>query len=291
MPVYEQSYRRYEGEVRRRGRWWTIVAQEISILGKSRPFRMMVLAAALHFLLRLFQVIAYDTLRTQQNNPVIIALQQLQMMRVDGKMFSNFIRIQAPLMMITMLYAGAGMICSDVRNNLLEVYFAKPIRWQDYALGKFMTLVLIGLSMTGMPALLLLILHNSFVPGWKTLSETAWLALPITGFSLAVVVPCALCILAGSSLFKSQRFAAIAFFMLLFADMTLGGLLAELMNNPRYLVTAVPIAIYALGDAMFREHNVVIELAWGWCALYVAVVAGAALAIVCHKARRAEVAR
>ena len=68
------------------------------------------------------------------------------------------------LVFITIIDAGSGLICNDFRNNLMEVYFSKPLNWRDYVMGKVMTLVTIGMALSAIPTLFMALLHVLFVP-------------------------------------------------------------------------------------------------------------------------------
>jgi len=231
VPIYDQSYRSYTGTVRLRFRWLTIVKQELKVLFRQRPFVYLLILAMLHFFLRVFQVIAVDIIMQNPNNPIAMALRGLPGLRIDARMFFDFVRIQAPLVFIISLFAGAGMISDDFRNNLTEIYFSKPLTWRDYVLGKTMTLVVIGLALTAAPGIFIVVLHNLLAPSLRTIRDTYWLPGSIGLFSTVIVIPCALGILASSSLFKSQRYAGIAVFMILFADNVVAVLLAELLHK------------------------------------------------------------
>jgi len=267
-----------------------MVKQELRILFRQRPFVYLLIFAMLHFFLRVFQVITVDIIMQNPNNPITMALRGIAVLRIDAKMFFDFIRIQSPLVFVVSLFAGAGMISDDFRNNLMEIYFSKPLTWRDYVLGKTMTLVFLGLVMTAAPGIFLVVLHNLLAPGLKTVQATYWLPLSITLFSMVVVLPCALGILAGSSLFKSQRYAAIAVFMVLFADNTVAVLLQDMLHKRNYLALGLPMSINRVGEFLFGQRRTLFDLPWGWSALFIAVVCAVALWIVCRRVRRAEIA-
>ena len=290
MPIYDQTYRSYEGTLRRRFRWWTIVKQECRVLFSQRTFVILMVLALLHFLFRILQVVAYDIIRMDPNNPINAMIQGVAMLVVNDTMFYDFLRIQSSMVFLACIFAGSGMICDDVRNNLMEIYFSKPLSWFDYVLGKTMTLSCIGLLLTAAPALILVILHNILAPSWKTLQTTQWYPWAIVMFSLVIVAPCALGVLASSALLKSQRFASIAIFMILFANLAMGGILAGASNKQNYAIIAFPVAIDHLGAMLFRQRNPMLKLDWTWSALYEVVVCGVCLWIVCRVVKRAEVA-
>jgi len=292
VPIYKQTYRSYEGRMVHRFRWLIVIEQELRVLVKSRPFLLLVLVALLHIMVRLLQVVACDVVMQDPNNPLTPLLKTVQGIMVNERMFFDFLRIQAPVVFIVCLYAGSGMICNDVRNNLLEVYFSKPIRWYDYALGKSLSLVSIGFCLTALPAVFLVFLHNMLLPGehWQTLYGSYWWPAAILGFSLIMILPCALGILACSALLPSQNFAAIAVVMVLVADSTMGGLLAMLLQERNYLLISFPMAINRVGQEMFQDHRLYFDLRWEWAMLFVVAVTAWAAWVVFRQARRAEMA-
>jgi ABC-type transport system involved in multi-copper enzyme maturation permease subunit len=289
MPIYRQTYRTYEGNVRGRFRWWVTVEQELRVLSKTRTFLVLLIIGYLHVCLRALQVVAYDTLNASPNNPVVQALRNVALFSVNETMFFDFLRMQSSLVFLATILAGAGMICNDYRNNLMEIYFAKPMTWRDYAVGKIMALVLVGLGFTALPGIVLVLLHNVLSPGLATVQATYWLAGSILAFSLILGAPCALGVLASSALSKSQRYASIGVFMLLFGNLMIGQLLPELLHQRDYAIVAFPLAINRIGESLFAQRHPLFELSWEWSGLYVAAVCGVCLWIVCRKVRCAEI--
>lgn len=290
MPIYRRTYRTFEGKLQRRFRWSIIVHQELRVLIKSRMLQFLALIALIHVILRLLQVVAYDTIVEDPNSPLGGLLRQVKGLSVDEKSFFDFIRIQSSLMFIVSLVAGSGMICNDFRNNLMEIYFSKPISWLDYAIGKVATLVLIGLTLTAAPALFLVLLHNLLAPGLDTLRATYWWPASILAYSLIMVLPCALGVLAFSALLRSQNLASISIFMVLVANSAMGGILAALLHNPNYLLVSFPMALNRVGQHLFNDHRLLFELRWEWSMLYVTAVCVWALWVIFRRVRRAEIA-
>lgn len=291
MPIYDQTYRTFDGEVQRHFRWWPIVQQETRILFNYRSFVVLIILGMALFFLRVMQVVIYDTIRNNPNSPLAAVAQNVAMLEVNNQMFFDFIRMQAPIVFLLCIYAGSGMICDDFKNNLMEVYFSKPLSWIDYVLGKSMTLMLLGFGMTTFPALILVLLHNILDPGWDTLRATYALPWDIVVFSCVLVVPIAFGILASSTLFGSQRFSGIAVFIVVFGDVALAGLLAELLHKQNAMIVGIPFAINRVGESLFGVRRMVYDSHWSWSFLAVATVAALCVAIVCRKVRRAELAQ
>jgi ABC-type transport system involved in multi-copper enzyme maturation permease subunit len=266
------------------------VQHELRILFRTKTFLVLVVLGYLHAFFRVLQVVTYDTLNATPNNPLAQALRQIQMFTVDESMFFDFIRMQSGLVFLATILAGAGMICNDFRNNLMEIYFSKPMTWRDYVIGKIMTLILVGLGFTAIPAFLLVVVHNATAPSLDTLKATYGLPVAILGFSIALVGPCALGVLASSALSRSQRYASIALFMLLFGDLTIGRILPELLHQRNYAIIAFPLAVNRIGEMLFHQKHPLFDLSWGWSVLYITVVCAGALYITCRIVRRAEMA-
>ncbi len=290
MPIYEQTYRHYEGEMRRRFRWAIIVEQELRVLAKAKPFLMLLLVALLHCILRLLQVVAFDVVIQDPNNPLTPLLNQIQGIMVREQMFFDFLRIQTPLVFLIALYAGSGMICNDMNNNLMDVYFSKPIRWYDYVLGKVLSLTAVGLSITALPAIALVILHNLLAPSMKLLTESWFWPVSILAFSLVIVLPMALSIPAASALLRSQNYAAIVIVMIPVACSAMAGVLAAVLQDRNYLIISFPMAVNRIGQYLFHDRHLLFDSHWLWSMLFVGGTCLVCLWIIVHKVRRSEVA-
>ena len=290
MPIYDRSYRAYEGELHRGLAWWVIVRQELRVLFATRAFILLLVLAGIHVAFRVGQVVVSDTLSANPDTPLAKAVRGISLLAVNERMFFEFLEGQSTILFWILLFAGSGMICNDIRYNLMEVYFSKPITWRDYALGKIMTLVLIGILLTAVPGAFLVVLHNVLAPGWETLRSSSGWPISIILFSVILVVPCSLAVLAGSALLRSQRTAGISVFVFVLLDLSLAESLSDLFKNPNYNLLGVPLAIYHLGALLFHQHGSDIRVSWWWSALVVLAVSAAILGIICRKVRRCEVA-
>ncbi|MCX5759149.1 MAG: hypothetical protein NTU83_11705, partial [Candidatus Hydrogenedentes bacterium] len=166
----------------------------------------------------------------------------------------------------------------------------KPVTWRDYVAGKVMALVIAGLCFTAVPSVFLVILHLLMSPTMITLKAMYWIPGSAIAFSLTLVLPCALGVLASSAMSRSERYASIAIFMVVFGDLMMGQLLQELMHQRQYAIIAFPLAVNRIGEALFQQKFQFIPLSWYYAALYVVLVCLCALGVVCRVVRRAEVA-
>jgi len=290
VPIYEQTYRHYEGRMRHGFRWLIVIEQELRVLAKAKPFLLLLLVALIHCIVRLLQVVAFDVVIQDPNNPLTPLLNQIKGLMVSEQMFFDFLRLQTPVLFLITLYAGCGMICNDFNNNLMEIYFSKPIRWYDYVAGKVLSLTIVGLMLTAVPAIFLVVLHNLLVPSMKVFHDTWMWPLEIMGFSLVIVLPMALSIPAASALLRSQNYAAIVIVMIPVAMSAMATVLQGVLDNRNYLILSLPIAINRVGQHFFHDTHVFFKLDWKWSLAHIAGVCVLCLWIIVRKVRRAELA-
>lgn len=290
MPVYDLTYRAFDGEAKRRGRWLVIVAQELRVMIRLRPLMYLILLPAFHVCLRVLLLVTYDMLMANPNNPLALAARNASIMNVNARTFYDFLRIQGVFVFLIILLAGSGMICNDSRHNLLDIYFSKPLTWRDYVMGKAATLIGLGLALTAVPGVFLVFLHNLLAPSLKTLEQSWWWLFAIIGFSLAYVLPAAFGVLAFSAGFKSERYASLAVAMVVVIDVILVNILAEMLVNRSLLILSIPTAINRIGEVLFEVRRPAFDLPWQTAACVVAAVCLVCLWVVVRKARRAEVA-
>lgn len=290
MPIYQQSYRNFDGKMVHRNRWRIVLEQEWRVLNSSKIFLALMVLALIHIALRLIQIVLYDVVMQDPNHPLTPFLNRVEFIVVNDRMLVEFIHLQTPLMYLIMLYAGSGMICNDVRNNLLEVYFSKPITWLDFAIGKILTLVTVGFAVMGVPAILFVLIHNALVPSMELLQKSWWWIPASFTYSAVMVVPAALAILACSALIKSQGHAAITIIMISVVNGIFGPLLGALLRNNNYMIIWFLMAQGQLGEVVFGHAFPLWSLHWGWSALYVGVISLLCLVIIFRRVKRAEAA-
>lgn len=293
MPIYDKGYRAFDGAVKRRMRWMTMVRQEWRIIYKRKIFWLLMAPSILGTIILGVYVYLVDIIASAPNHPWASAAQEFGTSSavVSGPLFFAFISYMAPFVFLAIILAGGGLISNDFRYNLVDIYFSKPLSWFDYAFGKFMILALIGLGATLLPVCILLLLHISFVPTVETLKAMRWIPFQAAGYSLTIVVPSALCTLASSAFFSSQRFAAITVFMVLFINSIFFSILSELVREQSLMVMAFPVAVTRLGEYFFDPPNPQLaDISPMWSGVLWGVVCVLAAIVVIRKVRKAGAA-
>ncbi len=254
MPVFSFSYRPFEGKYVRRFRWWVVFLEEVRLWNRSRIFIVLFILGLLQPIARFIQIIIYNAAMQDPNHPLAPLIRSVSWIKVNNELYYHFIRLQAPLVLLVLLYVGAGVICSDRKNRLWDIYFSKPIHWYDYLSGKLFSVIFCGLSLTFFPALILMLTD------YATKKSSTWLGLisyfPIVAdslfFSLVLVLPIALGIIAASSIFSTENITVISVVTIIIANTSLAGLLSNFMRDGNYMQISLPVAIYFMGQKIFN---------------------------------------
>ena len=288
LPIFDRSYRAYDGQLRTGLAWWVIVKQEMRVIFPTRSFLVLLGFCLAHVVLRLLQIVAFDILASNPDSSIAHLVREFPL-KVDSELFYQFLTTQSFLLFGMILYAGAGMICDDVRNNLMEVYFSKPITWVDYTLGKILTLVLLGLGLSAAPAILLVVLHNILAPGWETLEAAIEWPLAISLYSCLIVVPCSLVVLAGSALLKNQRDVTISVVVLVIVSFVLPESVSNIFDNTWIQIASIPGSIFNIGAQLFSVDSEPLDLSPWHSVIVVVSISLLFLGVICRKVHSCEV--
>ncbi|MFA6239648.1 MAG: ABC transporter permease [Candidatus Hydrogenedentales bacterium] len=277
MPIYEQTYKPWKPRGTTRSRWWTVAAQELRVARTSPLFRRLFLLSMLPFMLYVFVLIVVDLMTANPSQLLRAAIQEVHIANIDALFFRTYISLTLPFVFLFCLYIGGGSICNDYRNNLLEVYFAKPLSRFDYFIGKLAAVCCVPLFLTAALSWFLIAFHVLLSPtaGWAFLSANYWVPFACVGYACAVIVPYSLLIMACSSMTKSATGASIVACAILFVNGAMGNALAEILRRPNVRCISLTRCIIYLSDLLFGGRSR-ITLHWG------IVVAGmAAFCLLC----------
>jgi len=288
VPVFEQTYPRWRPTPgARRARWWPIVRRELQMLVAQRPFQALLVIGALPTLVHVLQIYSVNELLSNPNGQLARAMRNVSI-TIDAEFFFRFFHLQMSFVFLLLLYASSGLVCDDIRLNLTEVYFSKPLTVRDYLMGKLAAVVGLGLLYTAVPALLLVGAQLLMAPDATfARDELPRIAPAALGLSLVIVLPTALCTLACSALTSSRGLSAATLITLLGVDAFVSMLLAELLERREAHIIDVPEAMLRLGEQLFGLRHE-IPLAWPWALLVVGGVAALAFAVLWRRLRSVD---
>ena len=242
-PVHDQSYRRYQGKREPHGRGWLVIAGAgmRAVLAK-KVFLGLLLLAWLPFLVRTVQIYA-----------VTMYPQTSEVLPVNARMFQSFVEGQGLFAFFVTIYVGAGLIANDRRANALQVYLSKPILRIEYIAGKLAVLATFLLSVTLLPAVLLVVMQVVLSGSVNLLREHPTLIPAVVLASLLRVIVASVTMLALSSISRSARYVAVMYTGVIFFAEAMYGVLSFVTGSTRVAWISITGNFDVVTDAIFRE--------------------------------------
>jgi ABC-2 type transport system permease protein len=284
MPVYEQTYRRYEArEPLRTVRFWPITREALRLLLSRWAFLGLVVLCWLPFLGFAIYLWAM-TQFSQVPEGMLSALPR------GGAVFALYFKWQLPLCLLLTTFGGAGLVANDLRTGAILVYLSRPLTRRDYVIGKLCVLMALNLAVTLAPGLLLYGVACALAPAQFVTLELAWLGPAVALHALLLSLSLSLAALAVSALSKSGRVAGLAFFGLMIGLDIVQGIVGVIAHWPPAVLLSVQACINAVGEALLgsRPED---ALHWMWPVLALVAVWCASLLVLRTRVRAVEIVR
>lgn len=242
MPIHDQGYRHYVGQRLPLGRRWSVILQAgvREMIGK-KTFIGLLLLAWFPFIVRAVQIYL------SANLPQAAALLQ-----VTPAMFKDFLEQQNVFVFFVAVRAGAGLIANDRRANALQIYLSKPLTREEYIAGKLAILMTFILLVTGVPALVLLIVQILFAGDLTFARQNLHLVPAIVLFSFVQALTASATMLALSSLSKSARFVAVLYTAVIFLTQAIYGVLRAVTADTVVAWVSVSANLTQIAGLLFR---------------------------------------
>lgn len=210
MPIYDQGYQRWKGELQRHPvRWWPIVRHGVQSVIKQRKYLLlMVLAWTGPFVqgVRLF-------LGSRVSG--VINTEQLGGLFADGMDFYlGMLEKQGLFVLLFVVLVGSDLIAQDRRHNALQIYFSKPLTPNDYILGKLGIVGTFLMGITWVPVLLLWLFALTLQIRTDYFSAVWSVPLVATVFCVLQLLVAGLLILALSAVGKRAIFVGVSWILL-----------------------------------------------------------------------------
>jgi hypothetical protein len=210
VPVHERLYRRLGAEERpgRRAAWRPIADFALPSVKRGWVYKLMLFGSflplvgatfALYFLGQTGAWSAYEGLAPE------IARERF------APLAGAFFGVQLFFMTFFAAVAGGPLIAEDLRRHALELYFSKPVRPVDYALGKWVALLVALVGVMSGPIVGAGAAAIGFVPGgWAAFGD---LILRMAGAGALCAAVSALVVLGVSAVGRSGRYAVVLWFV------------------------------------------------------------------------------
>ena len=265
MPIYEETYRSWHGQLVAMPRtWWVIAKTGVRLLWKK--WMIILLMAAFGSMIGHGIYIYFVTRGLEQTG----VSQMMSGFRINPGFFEGFIQRHWLLLIIVLLLAGAGIIANDRKFKALTIYFSKPVGFWDYTLGKFCVLGFYGCLVTLLPALLLFLFRVLLATDASYLKQYYWIPFSITGYSLLIILTLGSLLLAISASARGTRSAAILFFGFIYFPDLLRQILSRI---PEVGLIALNADLQQTGSLLFKlERPFRFSVVWAFVALLAVVL-------------------
>src|SRR6478736_3724770 len=236
MPIHDQGYRRYLGSRSAIGRSWQVMTRAgVMAVITKRQFIGLMLFAWAPFVVRAVQIYVSATFT------------QASFLAPKGETFREFLDQQGAFVFFVTIYVGAGLIANDRRANALQLYLSKPMTSAEYIAGKLAILVLFLVSVTFLPAMMLLVTQAVFAGDLTFVRNNIYLVPAITLYSVALVLLASTTMLALSSMSKSSRFVSVMYSGVFFFTLALFNALRGITGSTNFAWLAPTAALQQLG--------------------------------------------
>lgn len=281
MPIYEQTYRKYEARgPLRTVRFWPITREALRLILAKRAFLGLLALAWIPFVVRLIQI--YIVTRFPEAG---------RMLPVDGRLFGEFLNQQIGFTILLTIFGGAGLVANDLRTGAILVYLSRPLTRRDYVLGKLSVLMALNLSVTLAPGLLLYGVGIALAPDQLLKWSLAWVAPAVLLHALVICLVVSLVALAVSSLSRSARVAGLGFVGLYVGSEIVRGVLRNIFDAQQATLLSLQADLQALGNLLFGIAARSAEVHWSAAALVLVAASLASLAILRSRVRAVEIVR
>jgi ABC-2 type transport system permease protein len=281
LPIYDQTYRRYEARGPLRTlRFWPITREGLRLVLVRRWFLALLAAAWVPFLVQVIRV--YIVTRFPEANRIL---------PVDGRLFGELLSWQAAFTMFVAIFGGAGLVANDLRTGAILVYLSRPLTRRDYVFGKLGVLLALNLAVTLAPALALYAAALALAPELFWRWSLAWIGPAIVAESLAIALVMGLLVLAVSALSRSARVAGLAFFGILIGLDVARGILYAFYRRPETALLSLQADLRSLGVALFDVSERAVTLPWPYPTAVLAAVCGGCALVLRSRVRAVEIVR
>jgi ABC-type transport system involved in multi-copper enzyme maturation permease subunit len=250
--IRDKGYSHWDGTLREsRFPWWPITRTGILLSFRKKQFKFFFAVSFIPAIA--FLVGIYISERLEDFKFMFKGAEKF--ITINPAYFKTYFTSDFLLFMMVMIlvFAGAGLIADDLKHNALQLYFSRPLGKKDYILGKAAVVFFFILLLTLVPGLLFVIFKLIFAGSFRFLAEYPWLLLSIAGYSVLLTLFFASYTLLLSALSKNRRYVTILIFAIyLFSDI-LFGILFSIFRSPYVALFSLKGNLQQVGAMIFGQ--------------------------------------
>ena len=254
MTIKEKGYAHWDGEfLNKKLPWWPITRYGIKLTFRKKFFKLVFLMSIIPAVGFLGWI--YVSERLEDFRFVIQESRSLP--QIDPAFFKTYLvdNFMLFIIVIIVIFCGAGLISDDLKHNSLQLYFARPLKKRDYFFGKTAVIVFFLFILTLVPGLVFIIMKLIFAGSFKFLLTYPWLPLAVIGYSIFVTAFFSFYALFLSSLSKNRRYVAILIFgIYVFSDI-FRVIFYQNFNNHYFSLLSLRANIQQVGAFIFSQKT------------------------------------
>lgn len=261
MPIYDQGYRRWTGEIQAHPlRWWPITRQGVL---QFLPQRKYLLLLGISWVVMLFRgAQLFTNLRGRAiTDRISEAVGGLISFDAGPAFYWGAISGKAPMLWILLftIMVGSDLIAADRRHKALQLYFSKPITSNDYILGKLGVIATFLLLSVWAPGILLWIFGMMLEPTTAYFSLVWYVPLATTAWCAFMVAITGMLMLAMSAVGQRAVFISVSWIIFFgYGPFQLAViLLREITGSPHWGLISIVESLRQVGAWWFGVE-------WPW---------------------------
>lgn len=225
MPIHRQEYTTYQGPLKSGGAWWVFARSQLSLSLSFVRTKLLLLVLWIPIIVVLIAVMGESAVQGALPVP-----------QADGTPGSGatvwLLQLQFFSVAILYMASGCGAVSDDLRHQTFQLFFSRPLQRWEYALGKFLGLLLLGLLVTLLPALLVgsvrlaLYSQTELFKAIALQTATAW------GLSVVLTALAASVVLGLSSLTARTGYAVLSWVAVLLVPTIISAIVAIASDQP-----------------------------------------------------------
>jgi len=289
MAIAERGYTHWAGTLGTGRRPWRVIAGQSARLAWKRKFFKPVLFFSLLPAL-VFAAGVYVSERLGDFQEMLKGADKF--LKINPEYFQTYYgsSFLIFMMLVIMVFSGAGLIADDLRHNALPLYFSRPLRKRDYIGGKFASLAFFLLILTLAPGILFIILKLIFSGSFALVADYPGLLFSVVGWSAFISSFFSLYTLLLSSLGRNRRFASILMLAVYFVSDIFFGIFNSIFHEPSFSLLSIQMNIRQASAAALGAKPP-LDVPGVYSILILAAIMAVAVLVLRIKIRGAEVIR
>jgi ABC-type transport system involved in multi-copper enzyme maturation permease subunit len=251
MTIKEKGYTHWDGEFKdTRFRWGPISRYAIKLSFRRRFFKFLFFSTLVPALFTLTMI--YVSERLEDFAFLTNDTDALSFFEVNPLFFMRYFSEWLLFMIVLLLvFCGAGLIADDLKYNSLQLYFSRPLTKKDYFLGKASVIVFFLALITIVPGMVFVVMKLLFAGNLQFLRQYPWLPFSVVAYSAFIILFFTFYTLLLSSLNKNRRYVAVLIFGLYVFTDILFGIFHGIFRNPYFALLSIKNNLKQVGAVLF----------------------------------------